>query len=151
VFGDGTTSEEEHPTHTYSEEGEYIVVLTTNDGTDIVPDPLPEPPPPPLTNTSEAYLTIYNTVTISGDPYSTAASAMKQYGDIDNAVVYDYKPGMTSNRTLIPAGETIYIHATQVPAYLYFLNTDPNDTDHYNADIVGESYLATLIGIPIEE
>ena len=88
-------------------------------------------------------------MSITGDPHSSPENVMKQYGNTEASTSYNYEMGVVPNREV--AGETIYIHATQVPEFLSFRNTDPNDTDHYSPDILSEAYIADLNGAPVEE
>ena len=150
-FGDGNTSTEENPTHTYNTPGDYTIILTTNDGTDVEGDPDQDPPPPPLTNTAEEDVTVYSTASIGGDAHATPSSAMKQYGNTDDSIVYIYNIPINIDRNL-QGNETMYIHGTQVPEdFMLFQNLDPNDLEHYNSNLSSTDYDALLTGCPVEE
>lgn len=150
-FGNGETSTEENPTFTYnsSSNGTFTILLTTNDGTDIVPDPLPDNWIP-LTNTFELQVTVVSVPIIIGDPHSSPPDVMKQYGNTDASTSYNYEM-QVGHREIPQPGETIYIHGNTIPGFLAFRTTDPDDTEHFSNDIVDENFIADLNGAPIEE
>ena len=109
-FGNGETSTEENPTFIYnqSSNGTFTVLLTTDDGTDIVPDPLPDPPPPPLTNTFELQVEVVSVPIIIGDPHSSPSDVMKQYGNTDASTSYNYEMQIARlNSWLVPSTSTL--------------------------------------------
>ncbi len=76
---------------------------------------------------------------------------MKQYGDTEgDAGFYNYE--VTTNHVRGLNAETVYVHATSMPDFLVFTNTDPNDTDHYDPSIHGQiGYKALIQGAPEKE
>jgi len=92
--------------------------------------------------------------TIAGDATNRPATTMKQYGNIDPEIegaMYEYEIPIDWVRSEA-AGETCYIHATQVPEdFMTFQNTDPNDTEHYDESLLSTDFKARLFGCPIEE
>ena len=105
-----------------------------------------------MTNTYEIDVVVYSRPTIGGgDPTDRPASTMKQYGNVDEGLTYEYTMPLNWDRTEI-AGETCYIHATQVPEdFMVFQNTDPDDDEHYTPSLLSTDFKAQLFGCPVEE
>ena len=91
--------------------------------------------------------------TIAGDATNRPATTMKQYGNVDSDTpsIYEYEIPIDWVRSE-EAGETCYIHATQVPEdFMTFQNTDPNDVEHYDESLLSTNFKARLFGCPVEE
>jgi len=142
-FADGSTSSAENPTHMYTDDGvdnSFAVKLTADDGSYTGTNL-----PPTYTKSVSAY----TPAKFTGDPHTTAAAAMKQYGDTEgDAGFYEYEVTTGHTRTL--SGETVYVHAPTIPDFLIFTNSDPADTDHYNPNLAS-SYKGLIQGAPEED
>lgn len=119
-FGDGNTSTEQNPEHTYVEEGSYTVVLTVSDGTDTdeytaIVDTAPTMPTASFTYVPTADITTTTQVNFTDTSTLGDATSLTYSWDFDDDGVADstlqnpthtYATNGTYNVTLTVTDET---------------------------------------------
>ncbi len=121
-FGDGTTSNEANPSHTYSTSGEYVVTLTAlNDcGTDILTQTVTLEP----NGTDQLEESLYS-LTASPNPFTEELSVNYQLNgqfETANLLIYNVFGQQVAARPLVSENGTIMLEEALKSSGVYFLH-----------------------------
>jgi PKD repeat protein len=108
-FGDGETSTDQNPTHTYATHGDYLVTLTVtgSGGVDATSSTITVNPPPPVASFTVAPLSGFAGVTEFSFTDTSTGVITDRSWDLDGDGVFDDATGPSATQTFSGASPTV--------------------------------------------